>query len=822
LREYSIKEIAKIINGKITGKTSNSFIQQIGIDSRRILNPYNTLFIALHGKNKDGHQYISDAYIKGVRSFIVQNIRAELFPDATFIIVEDVLKSFQKLAEFHRKQFDIPIIGITGSNGKTIVKEWLYQLLSPEYDVCRSPKSYNSQIGVPLSLLQLEAHHNIGIFEAGISTSHEMESLEEMIQPTIGIFTNIGPAHDAGFENYEAKIEEKLKLFKNTSKLIYCADYDLIDSRIPTNIQKVSWGNKKDANYHIVHQNILQNHTIVEIHSTKQIATFHIPFTDKAYVEDCLHCIVMMLDLKFEPAFINNKISTLRILPMRLELKYGLNDSIIIDDSYSADLLSLEAALEFFRQQESRKKKTLIISAFDQSGMNDIQLIDELIRLIRFNKFQKVIAVGKLFLQHYNKWSQLKIELHCFSTTEELLDQLDGISFDREMILIKGARQYQFERVTYQLLGQSHRTVLEIDLNALSDNYDVFKSLLNKETGIIPMVKAFSYGSGSGEIATMLEDKGVNYLAVAYVDEGVQLRESGITTRIIVMNPSIQDFDKMVEYQLEPEIYHLNQLNAFIYYLETNSYNSYFPIHLKIETGMNRLGFEEEKIDELILMLLDQDVIKVATVFSHLAASDEPNMDDFSYQQLYKFDQLSEKIIQALDYSIQRHILNSSGIIRFPEFQYDYVRLGIGLYGVDTAHSIQSKLSIIGTLKTTISQIKEVQKGETVGYGRKGSRDYTAKIAIIAIGYADGYDRRFSNGIGEVYIHGQKAKIIGNVCMDMCMADVTQIPDAKEGDEVEIYGKNISIIECAEKIGTIPYELLTKISRRVRRVYYWN
>jgi alanine racemase len=822
LREYSIKEIAKCIDGKIFGKLTHSNIQYIGTDSRRILNPYHTIFVALSGKNKDGHQYISDAYIKGVRSFIVHEAHAELYSDATFIVVDDVLIGLQKFAEYHRSQFEIPVIGITGSNGKTIVKEWLYQLLSPDYDVCRSPKSYNSQIGVPLSLFQLESHHNIGIFEAGISTVQEMDSLEKMIRPTIGIFTNIGPAHDAGFEDFESKIDEKLKLFKNCQKLIYCADYELISSRISKEINTISWGLKSDSNYQIVQQKISQNHTIVDIQFSKTISTFRIPFTDKAYVEDCLHCIVTMLDLGFDTSKINEKISLLRILPMRLELKYGLNDCIIIDDSYSADLLSLEAALEFFRQQESRKKKTLIISAFDQSGMTDIQLIDELIRLIRYNKFQKVIAVGKLFIQYYNRWSQLKIELHCFPNTEDLLDQLDGIDFDREMILIKGARQFQFERVTYQLLGQSHRTILEIDLNALSDNYDVYKSLLNKSTGIIPMVKAFSYGSGSGEIATMLEDKGVDYLAVAYVDEGVQLRESGITTRIMVMNPSIQDFDKMVEYQLEPEIYHLNLLNAFIYYLETNSYNSYFPIHLKIETGMNRLGFQEEKIDELILILLDQDVIKVASVFSHLAASEESSMDDFSYHQLNKFEELSQKIITALDYSIQRHILNSSGIVRFPEFQYDYVRLGIGLYGVDSAHAIQSKLSIIGTLKTTISQIKEVQKGETVGYGRKGSRDYIAKIAILAIGYADGYDRRFSNGVGEVFIRGQKAKIIGNVCMDMCMADVTDIPEVKEGDEVEIYGKNISIIDCAKNIGTIPYELLTKISRRVRRVYFWN
>lgn len=822
MREYSLKEIAQAVNGQLSGRELKTTIHHISTDSRRLLNPYHTLFVALSGKNKDGHQYISDAYSKGVRHFIVQQIKADSFPDAAFVVVEDGLKALQLLAAYHRTQFTLPVIGITGSNGKTVVKEWLYQLLSPEYDVCRSPKSYNSQIGVPLSVLQLESHHTIGIFEAGISTVHEMQSLAEIIRPTIGIFTNIGPAHDAGFKDYEEKIKEKLLLFKDCEKLIYSSDYDLITSNIPAGLKTISWGWNKESDYKIVAQNIIQGHTHIEMQSPSGGVVLSISFTDKAYVEDCLHCVVLMLELGFEVAEIAKKISSLRLLPMRLELKHGLNDCIIIDDSYSADLLSLEAALEFFRQQDSRKKKTLIISAFDQSGMNDLQLIDELIRLIRLNHFQKVIGVGKLFIKYAGKLSLLKVELHCFPTTEDLLSQLDGIDFDREMILIKGARHYQFERVTYQLLGQSHRTVLEIDLNALSDNFDVFRSLLRKNTGIIPMVKAFSYGSGSSEIATMLEEKGVDYLAVAYVDEGVKLREGGIKTRIMVMNPSVQDFEKMVEYRLEPEIYQDSILRAMIYYLETSSYNSPYPIHLKIETGMNRLGFQDSMIDDLILMLMDQDVVKVSTVFSHLAASDEPEMDTFTHTQLEKFEELSTKIMESLDYPIRRHILNSSGIVRFPEYQYDYVRLGIGLYGVDSSHSIQSSLSVIGTLKTTVSQVKNISQGETVGYGRKGYRDYPAKIAVIAIGYADGYDRRFSNGTGEVFIRGQKAKIIGNVCMDMCMADVTHIPDIKDGDEVEIYGKNISIIECAEKIGTIPYELLTKISRRVRRVYYWN
>lgn len=822
MREYSIPEIANIVHGEVKGAKSTSTINHIGVDTRRLLNPYTTMFVALVGKNKDGHEFILDAYQKGVRHFIVLQDYSIKFADATFIIVNDTLFALQQLSAYHRNLFSIPVVGITGSNGKTIVKEWLYQLLHTDENVCRSPKSYNSQLGVPLSVLQLEGNHTFGIFEAGISTRNEMQRLQKIIQPTIGIFTNIGPAHDAGFESMEEKVQEKMHLFQHSEKIIFCNDYELIERYVPQGVQAITWGKGDNSTYQIIAQNIIENHTHIEMHTASGGVVFSIPFTDKAYVEDCIHCVVLMLELGYEIQKISKIIAALRLLPMRLELKYGLNDCVIIDDSYSADLLSLEAALEFFRQQESRKKKTFIISAFDQSGMNDQQLLTELIRLIKVNHFQKVIAVGNLFIQNYARLNFLKVELHCFATTEDLLSQIDGIHFDREIILIKGARQYQFERVSYQLLGQSHRTVLEIDLNALSDNFDVFRSLLNKNTGIIPMVKAFSYGSGSTEIATMLEEKGVDYMAVAYVDEGVKLRKGGVKSRIMVMNPSIPEFHKMVEYQLEPEIYNASILRALIYYLETSGYNSHYPIHLKMETGMNRLGFQKEMLEDLIFILMDQDVVKVATIFSHLAASDEPSMDDFTMEQLQKFEDLSTHVMNALDYPIKRHILNSSGIVRFKDYQYDFVRLGIGLYGVDSANMIQSKLTTIGTLKTTITQIKKVPLGETVGYGRKGKRDYPVTIAIIAIGYADGYDRRYSNGVGEVYIRGQKAQIIGNICMDMCMADITHIPDAKEGDEVEIYGKNISIIDCANKIGTIPYELLTKISRRVRRVYYWN
>lgn len=821
MQAYSFSEIAGITGGVLKGRPSNQKLSFISTDTRKILQPVQTIFFALKGPRSDGHQYIQEAYQKGVRHFIVVHTDQENYPDASFLMVEDTLAALQRLAAFHRSKFDIPVIGITGSNGKTVVKEWLFQLMQLEKDICRSPKSFNSQLGVPLSVWNLQEHHQMAIFEAGISTKGEMSNLQKIIQPTIGIITNIGPAHDAGFESREGKLTEKLELFEDCQLLIFCKDQELVNAALQNKEGTVSWGYSDKSDYQIIHLRNIQNRTHLEIRGKTGGYEFDIPFSDKAYLENSLHCIVTMLVLGYDAEVINQRIQHLRILPMRLELKYGLNGCTIIDDSYSADLLSLEVALDFFRQQESRKKKTLIISAFEQSGLNNRQLVEELLRLIRMNKFQKVIGVGDLFILFAHRFNQLHIDFHSFPTTESLISQIDGLDFDREIILIKGARHYQFEKVTFQLLGQSHRTVLEIDLNALAENLNVYKAMLQPNVGIIPMVKAFSYGSGSTEIASLLEDMHVSYMAVAYVDEGIRLREGGIKTRIMVMNPDIQDFSRMVEFGLEPEIYSSSLLRALIYFLETSGYNGRFPIHLKVETGMNRLGFVEETIDDLVFTLIDQDVLTVATVFSHLAASDEPAMDDFSREQIRRFENISLKITEALDYPVKRHLLNSSGIARFPEAQYDFIRLGIGLYGIDSSATIQEKLQVIGTLKTRISQIKDVPTGETIGYSRKGKADRALKIAVLAIGYADGYDRRFSNGVGEVFIRGKRAKVIGNVCMDMVMADVTDISDVKEGDEVEVYGKNISIVEAARRIGTIPYELLTKISSRVRRVYYW-
>jgi alanine racemase len=820
--KYTLQEMAAAMGGKMTGRSQSRHLSIICTDTRKIIQPGISVFIALSGPRNDGHTYIAKAYERGIRSFVVHHVDAALFPEAGFVVVEDTLAALQALAAWHRQHFKIPVIGVTGSNGKTVVKEWLFQLLREDMEICRSPKSYNSQVGVPLSVWNMSANDKLAIFEAGVSSAGDMSALETIIQPEIGIITNLGPAHDAGFASREQKLKEKLLLFRGCSTIIYCKDHEIIDLALKGRSGTISWGFHSEADYVLKSMHQVLQKTEVEIESKNGRLLVEIPFTDKAYIENCLQCIITMLLLGYSADVIRKRVLQLRILPMRLELKYGIRGCTLIDDSYSADLLSLEVALDFFRQQESRKKKTLIISAFEGSGVSDTHFVAQLIDIIREYKFEKVIGVGDLFIRFASRFLKLHIDFHTFHNTESLLGQLDGMNFDREIILIKGARNFHFERITFALQGQTHRTVLEIDLNAMTDNLNVYRSNLNPGVGIIPMVKAFSYGSGSTEIASLLEEQQVPYLAVAYVDEGVQLREGGTQTRIMVMNADVQDFPRMVEYRLEPEIYSRTMLQSLIHLLESSGYPRRLPVHIKLETGMNRLGFVEEELDDIIYMLMDQDVITVSTIFSHLAASDERSMDDYSLQQIETFDRMCFKITSTLSYPVKKHLLNSSGIVRFPQAQYNFVRLGIGLYGIDSSADIQAQLQPVGTLKTRISQLKKVAAGNTVGYSRKGKVETDKVIAVIAIGYADGFDRRYSNGVGEVFIRGKRAPIIGNVCMDMAMADVTHIPDAKEGDEVEIYGKNISIIERAKAIGTIPYELLTHISSRVKRVYFWS
>jgi alanine racemase len=820
--QYTATEIKKVVKGQYFSANKNQFtITQIATDTRKLLLSRDTCFVALRGLNFDGHQFLEEAYAKGVRVFITDKNLSARFKDAVFIVVQDTLLALQMIATFHRKHFDIPVIGITGSNGKTIIKEWLYQLVHGDLQICRSPKSFNSQVGVPLSVLQLTRNDQLGIFEAGISKPNEMQRIETMVKPTLGIFTNIGPAHDAGFSSIGEKVKEKLKLFKDCEKIIYCKDHTIIDTYLRENDNTVTWGEDEDADYVVQILTLKPSLTKVTIQYCEQIFHFDVPFAEKAYIENCLHCIITLMLLGYDIEVLQSRLAYLKILPMRMELKYGINRCTLIDDSYSADILSLQVALDFMRQQQTNQKKTLIISTFEESGITDIVFIKKIIQIIRDYHFDKIIGVGQAFVKNTFEFFKLNIEFHSFPTTDSLIKGFSGLKFDNELILLKGSRNYQFERVTYELLGQTHKTILEINLNALIDNLNVYKSLVPPETGIIPMVKAFSYGSGTTEIATLLEEQNVPYLAVAYVDEGVRLRQMGITIPIMVLNADIFEYRKMVEYNLEPEIYSIEMLYKIISIID-DDHNERLPIHIKIETGMNRLGIVEEDIDMLIDILGNQDKLYVKTVFSHLAASDEPTMDNYTKEQIQVFESLTDRISKDLDYHFGRHICNSSGIVRFPKAHYDYVRLGIGLYGVDSGNTIQHRLQTIGVLKSRIAQIKEVKSGGTIGYSRKGKANGDKTIAIVAIGYADGFDRRFSNGIGKMYIRGQIAPVIGNVCMDMTMIDITHISGVTTGDEVEVFGKNISIIDAAANIGTIAYELLTGISERVKRVYYYE
>ncbi len=821
---YTLTEIAEIVNGNISITHIQTKLTQVCIDTRQISNPASSLFFCLIGK-ADGHDFIATAYQKGIRHFVIsKEINTADVQDASFILVKDTLVALQQLATYHRQQFSIPVVGITGSNGKTIVKEWLYQLLSDELNVVKSPKSYNSKIGVPLSVLNLQPEHQFAIFEAGVSTVNEMDVLQKIIQPTLGIFTNIGSAHNSGFSDLTQKTKEKLNLFSSCTKVIYTSKYAEIKDAVIGNPVYISWGFQSTDDYVITHFVKEKTKSTLQLNGI----SYTLPFTDDASVENAIHCIVFLKELNYTDENIQAKINVLHNLPMRLELKYGINNCSIIDDSYSADMHSFKVALDFLNQQESNKSRTLIISEFEESGLTEDAFIKQLIRIIQEYRFSKLIGIGPFFKKAIESINGKVKEWYIYETTEQFIEQFHLQHFENEFILLKGARRFGFEKISALLVGQTHETVLEVNLNALLNNLNVYKAYLPTNCGVIAMVKAFSYGSGTVEVASLLEKNHVDYLAVAYADEGVTLRKSGIRTPIMVMNPDVKDFDRMLEYQLEPEIYSVYILQQLIdFFSNRKEEMKPFAVHLKIETGMNRLGLKQQDLTEFIEVLKTNKAIEVKTIFSHLSGSEDAQFDEFTQQQIDLFQSFSQQISHELKQVYgnlytepKRHILNSAGIIRFPDARFDYVRLGIGLYGVDGSQNIQDKLLPIGRLKTRIAQIKIVEKGETIGYSRKGIANETKKIAVLAIGYADGYDRRFGNGVGEVFISGKKASIIGNVCMDMCMADITHIDEVKEGDEVEIYGSHISIIEQAKKIGTIPYELLTGISPRVKRLYF--
>ncbi|MBA3899112.1 MAG: bifunctional UDP-N-acetylmuramoyl-tripeptide:D-alanyl-D-alanine ligase/alanine racemase [Bacteroidetes bacterium] len=823
--KYSIARVAEIIHGNLLQNGNNENIAHLLIDSRKIAATDGALFFAIKGERHNAHNYIPELYKKGIKNFVISDEIADLsaFPEANFIKVDSVIIALQELAKSHRQYYSMPVTAITGSNGKTIVKEWLYQLAREDFNIVRSPKSYNSQVGVPLSVWQIRKEHTLGIFEAGISKPAEMEILESIIQPQTGIFTNIGDAHAEHFEKPEDKVDEKLKLFTHCQSLIYCRDYTLIEQRLKENtalqnIKPFTWSKKQKASLQIGRINKLPHETEIQAVYENVFIHIKIPFTDDASIENAITCWSWMLLNKYKNEVIAKRMLMLSPVAMRLELKEGINNCSIINDSYNSDLGSLNIALDFLNQQKQHEKKTLILSDILQSGKDEEKLYAEVAEMVSKKGISKIIGIGGAISRQSGAFN---IQKEFYAETDEFLSNFSNENFHNETILLKGARAFGFEKISKVLQQKAHETVLEINLDAVIHNLNYFKSKIKPGVKIMAMVKAFSYGSGSFEISNILQFHRVDYLAVAYADEGVELRRAGISAPIMVMNPEEQSFDAMVKHNLEPEIYSFKVLNLFDEALKLNAaqLNQPYPIHLKLDTGMKRLGFEADDINELVVRIKNNKSLIVKSVFSHLAAADEEKHDDFTRQQISTFEEMSEMIIKYLDYPVMRHILNSSGIVRFQNSQFEMVRLGIGLYGIGTNAMEQSRLHNVSTLKTTISQIKNVKQGESIGYSRSSFARHDIQIATVPIGYADGLSRRLGNGIGKMFIGGKPAPIIGNVSMDMCMIDISGI-HAKEGDEVIIFGEEYPITAFAKDLGTIPYEALTMVSRRVKRVYY--
>jgi alanine racemase len=795
---------------------SNSTIEfdHISIDSRSLQNGNATLFFCLKGQNNDAHVFIESLIEKGVQHFVVEYIPENVEGKAHFCLVENTTNALQNLAKSYKNQFQIETIGITGSNGKTIVKEWLNFLLSPDFSVVRSPKSFNSQVGVPLSIFGINENHDLGIFEAGISLKGEMQKLAEIIQPNIGIFTHLGNAHQEGFTTVEEKIIEKCQLFTN-SEIVILEKNDWIEKHITT--PTFTWS-FEDPNATVFILDKVKNNlkTTLEIQFEDETFRVSLPFTDDISIENAITCISTLLYLKTDILIIKERISKLYNIEIRLQAKKGINNCLLIDDSFSSDYQSLKIALDFLEQQKLHQKKTIILSDIFQSGLDVKELYGNVIKLLQQNNITQIITIGEVIGNYFQDLPHVI----SFANTNAFLQQFNTESFNNETILIKGARSFNFDEIVVLLEEKVHETVLEINLDALTSNYNFYKQKLKNTTKIMVMVKAFGYGNGGYEIAKQLAHLKTDYLGVAFADEGIALRKAGISIPIMVLNPEISSYKAMIAYNLEPEIYSISGLTSFIELAKEKNSNAY-PIHLKIDTGMHRLGFENEDVSELISLLHHNNFVKVASIFSHLSASDDINFRNFTLQQIHLLESIATEISTKLNIQPIRHILNTSGIFNFPEYQFEMVRLGIGLYGVGNSEEEQNSLENVSTLKSIISQIRTVEANDSIGYSRKFMVKKEMRIATIPIGYADGIRRAWGNEKGFVTINNQEATILGNVCMDMLMVDVTNI-NCDERDEVIIFGENPHVTEIAEICNTIPYEILTSISQRVKRIFYKN
>ncbi|WP_343588932.1 bifunctional UDP-N-acetylmuramoyl-tripeptide:D-alanyl-D-alanine ligase/alanine racemase [Flavobacterium sp.] len=819
----NLKSLVSVLNAKWIGSDADVLIDHISIDSRSLQNGSQTLFFALAGVNNDAHLFIPDLIENKVQNFVVQYIPEGYAGKANFLVVENTLWALQEFAAYYRNLFHFPVIGITGSNGKTIVKEWLNFLLSPDYNIIRSPKSYNSQVGVPLSVIAINEKHNLGIFEAGISTVNEMVKLEKIIKPNIGVLTSIGSAHDEGFENLVQKIDEKLLLFKDCPIIIYQKN-EVVDSCLSQFVAEYmlhprklfSWSfTDQNADVFIEKREHRNDHTFIQYQYKNETFNLEIPFNDSASVENAISCLLVLLNFNYDQETIQNRIEMLYPVRMRLEVKNGINNCSIIDDSYSSDFQSLKIALDFLESQKKKgASKTVILSDIFQSGFTNEELYSKVAQLILDNKINRIIGIGATISSFADQFPNSTM----FDNTADFIAEIDNLNFNNETILIKGARSFQFEEIVSLLEEKTHETILEINLDAISHNFNYYKSKLAPNVKMMVMVKAFGYGNGGLEIAKLLEHHKVDYLGVAFADEGIALKNGGIKLPIMVLNPESTSFPSIIQYQLEPEIYSLKGLNAFLKIAREKNLKDY-PIHIKMDTGMHRLGFENNTIDELIATLKGNSTVRVQSILSHLATSDDPKHFDFVRQQIALFEKLSSKLMAELNINPIRHTLNTSGISNFPDAQYSMVRLGIGLYGVSNDPAEQKYLENVGTLKSIISQIRTIPAGDSVGYGRRFMADAATKIATIPIGYADGIARLWGNEVGYVTIKNQKAKIVGSVCMDMLMVNVSDI-ECKEGDSVIIFGESPTVIEMAVALKTIPYEIMTTISQRVKRVFF--
>ncbi|MBD3750511.1 MAG: bifunctional UDP-N-acetylmuramoyl-tripeptide:D-alanyl-D-alanine ligase/alanine racemase [Sphingobacteriales bacterium] len=814
-QSYVVEELSSMIAEKALIKRPHQRISHLLTDSRKVSDPASSIFFTLKGR-RDAHQFIPALYEQGLRCFVITDINFDvnLYPDANFLWVKDSLRALQLLAKQHRKNFQMPVIAITGSNGKTIIKEWLFQLLVADYKIVRSPKSYNSQVGVPLSVWQMNDLYDLAIFEAGISTTYEMEHLEAIIQPTIGILTNIGAAHDEGFANRAEKLAEKLRLFQHCKTVIIPKKY-LDDSLRKKDV--FTWSREDKADLQITAVHAHQQDTHLQAIYQHQEISITIPFTDKASIENAIICWATLLKMGLAQQIIQQRMERLLAVKMRLELKSGIHQSSIIDDSYNSDFSSLEIALDFLNQQKQHPTKTLILSDIHQTGIPSQELYPQLAALLTNKGIDKLIGIGDELYQYQNLFT---LKSWFYKDTDTFLEEFDKQQFRNEIILIKGARHFEFEKISQALTQKVHDTVLEINLNALEFNLNHYKAKLKPGVKLMAMVKAFAYGSGSDEVANLLQHNRVDYLAVAYTDEGIALRQAGIHLPIMVLSPEVPSFEAILQYQLEPELYNFRILKAFADFLKEEKKQDY-PVHLKLDTGMHRLGFDENEVPALCEYLKTQTELKVRSVLSHLAASESEEHRDYTQYQIQLFQKLSQQIKESLSYDFIRHIANTSAISRWPDAQFEMVRLGIGLYGIASVAEEQAGLQNVATLKTTITQIKHLKKGDTIGYGRRGVMLEDGKIATVKIGYADGYPRALGNGVGKMMINQQLAPTIGSICMDMCMLDVTGL-EVKEEDDVIVFNEELSVYDLAKQLKTIPYEVLTNISQRVKRVYFYE